>query len=105
MRTLVLQRDSNQRHAMVEVLRGRGHVVLCVDELEAALSAVAETPFDLVIVDLALERFSIEDLCRRLRATHNGAWCVIVVIPVSNRPHDVEAALRVGIDDYLMRHR
>jgi sigma-B regulation protein RsbU (phosphoserine phosphatase) len=102
MRTLLVQADSLRRRTLLELLRDRGHEVVCRESVDPALSAFAAASFDLVIVDLALPRLDCPNFCRRLRAEAAGAWCVLVVLTAGDWPRAIAEALHSGADDYLV---
>jgi PAS domain S-box-containing protein len=84
-------------------LRGRGHAVRRLDDREAALAALADSPDDLVFLDLGDDLAAGLDWCRRLRSRPETAWCVLIVVAAEFRPVELEQAVRAGADDYLLR--
>ncbi|MGE0709132.1 MAG: response regulator [Planctomycetota bacterium] len=54
LRVLVVDDEDGPRAFLEELLRGRGHVVVSAGSLEEAVAALAQGPFDLVVMDLNL---------------------------------------------------
>lgn len=100
---LLVEADDAQRRRLQEALHARGHEVVCQTEGAAALAAFQAAPVDLAIVDLALPGLQVVDFCRHLRASLEGAWCVIVVLTAGSRVRDIDEAIASGADDYLVK--
>ncbi|HEY7423012.1 MAG TPA: SpoIIE family protein phosphatase [Gemmataceae bacterium] len=103
MRVVLVAADDAQRHRLQEGLHARGHEVVCRAEEGDALAAFRDAPVELAIVDLALPDFQGPEFCRRLRASPEGAWCVIVVLTPGSRVQDIDEAVAAGADDYLVK--
>jgi len=70
-------------------------------EAEAALTAIANDPPDVAIVDISLERGCGLDLIKELRARHPGV--AIVVLSMHEEVTDLERAFRAGAGGYVMK--
>lgn len=68
----------------------------------AALAAVKEQRFDVVLLDIQMPDLDGLEVARRLRATP-GVQPRIVVMTASAQPNDAEAALRAGADVFLAK--
>jgi phosphoserine phosphatase RsbU/P len=101
-KTLLVTPDPEVRRRFEPVLHSRGQdVTVCADAGEALEAAAA--PFDLVVVDLTSPGLDGLEVCRRLRNTPDGAWCVLLVITGSSGSPTLEEAIRLGADDYLLQ--
>jgi phosphoserine phosphatase RsbU/P len=103
LRTLLCRVPHARWPELEQTLRERGHEVRALEDVSLAPAELAAAPFGLVLIDLTADRERGLELCRRLRERPEGAWAVVLVITPSNRPEEVEEALRAGADDYLFR--
>ena len=101
MRLLVAEDDPSIAEALVQALRRAGYAVDCVSDGVAADAALAATPFDLVILDLAMPRLSGLDVLRKLRARKSTLPVLILTAldDVEDRVHGLD----LGADDYLAK--
>jgi len=94
----------NQRLA-VRMLEKRGHSVVVADDGEAALSALAENEFDIVLMDVQMPRmdgFAATEAIRwRERAT--GAHLPIVAMTAHAMREYQERCLQAGMDAYVSK--
>ena len=75
MRILVVEDEPNAAHVLAKGLREHAYAVdIASDEL-SALQQLADTDYDLVILDILLPRINGLDLCRQLRATSARSRC------------------------------
>src|SRR4051794_37433244 len=97
---LLVEDDDELRALMAGALEADGHRVVEAPDGRAALDALAERPFDLLILDLALGPGpdGIE-VCRRLRRA--GADLHVLVLTARDGEADVVMALEAGGDDYV----
>jgi DNA-binding response OmpR family regulator len=68
---------------------------------EAALHAAAETPFDLVVIDIGLPRMDGFELLRRLRSLHVKSR--VLMLTARGEIKDRVTGLQLGADDYLAK--
>jgi DNA-binding response OmpR family regulator len=99
---LLVEDDDELREVMAEALVADGHVVMQAANGRAALDALADRSFDLLILDLALGPGpdGIE-VCRRLR--HAGADLHVLVLTARDGEAHVVMALEAGADDYVTK--
>jgi len=99
---LLVEDDDELRALMAGALEADGHRVVEAPDGRAALDALAERPFDLLILDLALGPGpdGIE-VCRRLRRA--GADLHVLVLTARDGEADVVMALEAGADDYVTK--
>ncbi len=84
------------------LLRRDGHLVDVADTGEAALQAVAQAPYDLVLTDMHLPGRDGLDLTRQIRALPGASGQVpIVALSANTDPTDRLACERAGIGDLL----
>jgi DNA-binding response OmpR family regulator len=99
---LLVEDDDELRAVMAGALEADGHRVVEAADGRAALDALAERPFDLLVLDLALGPGpdGIE-VCRRLRRA--GADLHVLVLTARDGEAHVVLALEAGADDYVTK--
>jgi two-component system OmpR family response regulator len=101
MRILVVEDDAAISDAVCSALERAGHAVDHLASSQAALSALHDHAFTLVVLDLGLPDGDGGELVRRLRAAHDG----VPVLVITAR-EDVDQRVRtldLGADDYLVK--
>jgi diguanylate cyclase (GGDEF)-like protein len=99
-RVLVVDDSRFHRELARDVLGGRADVVCC-DGAAAALAALEERDFDLVISDLTMPELSGLDLLERVQRRAPGTEFVLVTANAS--VESAVEALRKGASDYLQK--
>jgi CheY-like chemotaxis protein len=61
-RILVVEDDSLVRDACVDILGGRGHTIVAVDDGESGLTEIAQSPPDVILLDLLMPRAKVDGL-------------------------------------------
>jgi len=101
MRMLVVEDDAAIASAVCASLEHAGHVVDHLANGKAAITALQEHAFALVVLDLGLPGEEGSQVLRRLRAAHDG----VSVLVITAR-EDVDLRVRtldLGADDYLVK--
>jgi DNA-binding response OmpR family regulator len=83
--------------------RGGGMQAAIVGSGDAALRAVAETPPDVMILDLNLPVLSGTEVCRILRSRAATANLPIIMLTARTAESDRVAGLDLGADDYVSK--
>jgi DNA-binding response OmpR family regulator len=99
---LLVEDDDELRVVMAGALEADGHRVAEAADGRAALDALAERSFDLLVLDLGLGSGpdGIE-VCRRLRRA--GADLHVLVLTARDGEADVVMALEAGADDFVTK--
>lgn len=84
-----------------QALRGEGYTVDWVRDGVAAELAVADNPYELLLLDLGLPRRDGIELLRRLRAA--GSAIPVLVMTARDAIADRVRGLDAGADDYLVK--
>ena len=84
-----------------QALRGEGYTVDWVRDGVAAEIAVADNPYELLLLDLGLPRRDGIELLRRLRAA--GSAIPVLVMTARDAIADRVRGLDAGADDYLVK--
>lgn len=95
---LVVDDDPRVRDLLSRYLDGEGFKVASVEHGEAMRRHLADSPVDLVILDLNLPGEDGLSLARELRATSDVA---IIMITGKGDPIDRVVGLEIGADDYI----
>ena len=99
-RVLLIEDDERIRAAMRLALQHEGHKVEEAASGEEALSAFAQEPSDIVLIDLMLPGIDGFEVCRELRRASDVP---IIMVTARADSHDVVAGLEAGADDYLTK--
>jgi two-component system OmpR family response regulator len=100
-RVLVVEDDLMLGRTLVRGLRDAGFVVEIAPTGEAALSAIAARPAEVVILDVMLPGIDGFETCRRLRTT--DLRTPILMLSARGGVADRVAGLEAGADDYLAK--
>jgi DNA-binding response OmpR family regulator len=95
---LVVDDDPRVRDLLSRYLEGEGYKVGCVEHGDAMRRHLANSPVDLVVLDLNLSGEDGLLLARDLRATSDVA---IIMITGKGDPIDRVVGLEIGADDYI----
>ncbi len=95
---LVEDKDSFRR-LLSQALEGTVWKVMAVADPQAALRALEERPFHVLVTDLRLPGMSGLELIRRARRLHPGLR--VVLMSAFGEPKDIVEAMRLGADDFL----
>jgi len=101
MRLLVVEDDPVIANGLLRSLRTTGHAVDHASDGTTADEALAQYPYDLVILDLGLPRLDGMEVLRRLR--DRGAHTPVLVLTARDELDDRVTGLDAGADDYLAK--
>jgi DNA-binding response OmpR family regulator len=100
-RILVVEDEPAIAEAVEYALEAEGFEVDAVKAGEAALSAVAERSYDVLVLDLMLPGLSGLEVCRRLRAEETPL--PILMLTAKDAEVDRVLGLEFGADDYVTK--
>lgn len=98
---LVVEDDEAIATGLSLNLRLAGHQATVAADGDAALTAIGERAFDLVLLDINLPRRNGLDVLATLRAADN--FVPVIVLSARDGEYDKVAALRLGADDYVTK--
>jgi two-component system OmpR family response regulator len=101
MRILLIEDDAVLGAAVRDQIAGDGHSVDWVQRLDAADTAIAGVPYDLVLWDLMLPDGRGLPFLRRLRA--RGEATPVIILTALDQVSDRIEGLNAGADDYLVK--
>jgi two-component system response regulator RegX3 len=99
-KVLVVDDEDAIREAVVYSLRAEGLDVDSRPDGQSAVEAVADEPFDLVVLDVMLGDISGIEVCRRLRQRSDVP---ILMLTARDEEADVVLGLEAGADDYVTK--
>ncbi len=68
-----------------------------------ALEKLAQSNYDLVILDLMMPDLSGYEVCRHIRQRFTPVELPVLILTVRNKPDDIARALETGANDYLAK--
>ncbi len=103
MEVLLVEDDMITRRLLTKMVTAQGHTVSPFGDAEEAWQAFQEKTYPLLVLDWMLPGMSGLELCRKVRASPMGPYCVVVVITAMTEPQHLEQVLEAGADDYLAK--
>ncbi|MCR5880575.1 response regulator transcription factor [Phenylobacterium sp. J367] len=97
---LVVDDDPHIRQLLAFALEKAGLATREAEDGEAALSAIAEVPPDLVVLDINMPKLNGLDVCRKIRAQGD-----LPILFLSSRDDEIDRVLGIelGGDDYVVK--
>jgi len=99
MRTLVVEDDVGLARQIASALTEAGHDPVIVHDGEHALDKIADTLFDLIVLDVILPGMDGFDVLRHLRSKHTASR--VLMLTARGEVKDRVTGLQLGADDYL----
>ena len=104
LRVLIADDHHVNRRAFSLMLQGVCDEVCAVEDGQAALDALADAPFDLVLMDLNMPVMGGMEAVRRLRAGSGpNRRTPVIALTASVTPSEVDACLAAGMDAFVMK--
>ena len=100
-RLLVVERDSNALHGLVELLRDEGFQVYGVEKGLEALDVVAMQTFDIALCDYSLSDMDGLELCQQLKKR----WpeMVLFLLTAYDQSRIIETAREFGVAEIFTK--
>ncbi len=98
---LLVEDDTFLRDGLVQMFSQEGYAVTAQPTLRGAISAVSETQFDVIVLDIGLPDGSGLALCTRLRAENNPV--PILFLTAFDDEIQIVSGLDAGADDYVTK--
>jgi DNA-binding response OmpR family regulator len=100
---LVVDDEDSITLSLRHLMKREGYVVSVARDGEEALAAVAESPPDLILLDVMIPKRDGYDVCQTIRA--NPAWSAVKIVMVSAKGRDIEVekGLALGADAYVTK--
>ncbi len=98
--------DVDLNLSLLSLLFGQAHTLVMCGSGEQALQAAAETPFDIVLMDIQMPGMDGIEATRRLREQERAQGrspVPVVAVTASVLDHDRAQAFAVGMNDFVMK--
>ncbi len=100
---LIVDDEPNIVLSLEFLMKKAGYAVAVARSGEAALSAVAEAPPDLVLLDVMIPERNGFDVCQAIRANPDWQTVKIVMLTAKGREIEREKGMALGADDYITK--
>ncbi len=100
---LIVDRDLASVEPLRQKLSEAGFVVRAITDGSAAVTAVAERPPHLVILDWNIAGFTALELIQGLRRSRVPQTVRLIILSALSAEQDVVAGLNLGADDYISK--
>ena len=100
-RVLVVEDEEHIREGLVDILEGEGYEVTQASEGEEAISKFAESPPDLILLDVRMPKTNGYEVCRAIRERDRRV--PIVMLTAKSEEIDKVLGLELGADDYITK--
>lgn len=97
-RILLVEDDHTITEYLTAFLRTEGYAVTAVDGQQAALSALEENSFDLLLVDISLAEGNGFSLCAAVKAAYR---LPVIFLTASGDEYSTVTGFDLGADDYI----
>ncbi|MDW7746895.1 response regulator transcription factor [Halomonas sp.] len=102
-KVLVVDDEPNIVLSLEFLMQQAGFQVDTAEDGESALSRIAESPPDLVLLDISLPGISGFDVLERLRGDPDHARLPIIMLTAHGREVEREKGMALGADDYITK--
>lgn len=102
-KVLVVDDVAENRSVLHRRLARRGLTVVEADSGEAAIAAIEQGGYDLVLLDVVMSGVSGLDVLTWIRSRYSSFELPVIMVTGMTFSSDVATALRMGADDYLTK--
>jgi CheY-like chemotaxis protein len=100
---LIADDDASNREVLTYYLRRQGYDIQAVPDGEAALAAIAERRFSLVLLDVVMPGLDGLEALRRIRATHGARDLPVILFTGLDAPDALTTAGELGANAWLSK--
>jgi DNA-binding response OmpR family regulator len=98
---LLVDDEPNIVMSLEFLMRKNGYQVGIARNGTEALAALAETPYDLVLLDVMMPDVDGYQVCRQLRQRPDRAAAKVIFLSAKSQPADVQKGYDAGADLYI----
>jgi CheY-like chemotaxis protein/HPt (histidine-containing phosphotransfer) domain-containing protein len=105
LRVLLAEDNPVNCRVATRLLQSRGHTVVAVGDGRAALEALEENPFDIVLMDVQMPEMNGFEVTREIRARERqaGGHLPVLALTAHAMKGDRERCLEAGMDGYVAK--
>jgi two-component system sensor histidine kinase/response regulator len=103
LRILLAEDNRVNQQVVLRILEKHGHTVVVVGDGQAALDALAQTPFDLMLIDTQMPGLDGLAATAAIRAQEQGTHIPIIAMTAHAMRGDRERCLTAGMDGYVTK--
>jgi len=100
---LIVDDEANIVLSLEFLMKQAGYHVRVARDGEAALTAVAAQPPDLILLDAMMPKRDGFDVCQAIRADPKWAGIRIIMLTAKGRDVERDKGLALGADDYITK--
>ena len=100
-RILIVDDNATNLRLLLEVLEAHDHTVLVATNGPKALRIAADSPPDVILLDVMMPEMDGYEVCHRLKADAATAGVPVIFITANDQPESVVAGFRAGAVDYI----
>lgn len=101
MKLLIVEDEPNLLSVLRKGLSEKNHDVSAALDGATALAMIAQSTFDVIVLDVMLPDINGIEICRRLRAANN--YVPILMLTALNSSDNIVTGLNAGADDYMAK--
>lgn len=102
-RILIVEDEESLLKLESILLTTKGYIVQGVANGIAALEAIAETPPDLVLLDVMLPGLDGFEVCQQIKNNPRTSHIPVILLTAKKSPEDVARGKEVGADQYITK--
>lgn len=103
MTVLVVDDDQHSRSFLKTALEKAQHVAITADNGADALSILAHTPINLILLDVMMPGMDGHEFCTTVRSDPQFEYIPIIFLSARSSLDDIATAMISGGDDYLIK--
>jgi sigma-B regulation protein RsbU (phosphoserine phosphatase) len=100
---LVVDDNEANRDTLSRRLQRRGYVITTANDGAQAIKALAERPFDLLLLDVMMPVMNGIDALKEIRRTRSPTQLPVIMATAKGESADVVQALELGANDYVTK--
>ena len=100
---LIVDDKEDNRDVLSRRLRQHGYTAIAAADGAEALLMLAQTRFDLVLLDVEMPGLSGFEVLAQLRVTHSRTALPVIMVTARTAGEDIVEALKLGANDYVTK--